>query len=132
MIQSQKNLSFLLGCVLAGAALTAQTQPVDIQINRSSRVHFVAYGDTRFTDPADTNAANPEARRQLVKAIANAHPDFVTFGGDITYNGNDPDDWKVYDSETAIWREKHIRVYPALGNHELHGDLKVSLANYFQ
>jgi acid phosphatase type 7 len=75
---------------------------------------------------------NPEVRRELVKAIANAHPDFVTFGGDITYNGNDSNDWKVYDSETAVWREKHIPVYPALGNHDLHGDLKVSLANYFQ
>ncbi len=99
---------------------------------RATSVHFIAYGDTRFTDPADTNAANPEARRELVKAIASANPDFVTFGGDITYNGNDPNDWKVYDSETAIWREKHIRVYPALGNHDLHGDLKLSLANYFQ
>ena len=95
-------------------------------------MHFIAYGDTRFTDPSDTNAANPEVRRELVKAIAAAHPDFVTFGGDITYNGNDPDDWKVYDRETAIWREQHIRVFPALGNHDLHGDLTLSLANYFQ
>ncbi len=110
----------------------AQTKPADLHLSQSNQVHFIAYGDTRFTDPADTNAANPEARRELVKAIANAHPDFVTFGGDITYNGNDPNDWKVYDSETAIWREKHIRVYPALGNHDLHGDLTVSLANYFQ
>ncbi len=132
MRQSRKNLLFLFVCLLAGVTLAAQTHTVDIQLNRSNRVHFIAYGDTRFTDPSDTNAANPEARRELVKAIANAHPDFVTFGGDITYNGNDPSDWKVYDSETAIWREKHIRVYPALGNHDLHGDLTVSLANYFQ
>ena len=132
MLQSWKNLLFLFACLLAGATLEAQTQPAELHLNQSNRVHFIAYGDTRFTDPADTNAANPEARRELVKAIANAHPDFVTFGGDITYNGNDPNDWKVYDSETAIWREKHIRVYPALGNHDLHGDLKVSLANYFE
>ena len=132
MLQSRKNLTFLFACLLAGVTLAAQTQPADLHLNQSNRVHFIAYGDTRFTDPADTNAANPEARRELVKAIANAHPDFVTFGGDITYNGNDPNDWKVYDSETAIWREKHIRVYPALGNHDLHGDPKVSLANYFQ
>jgi acid phosphatase type 7 len=132
MLQSRKNLPFLFACLLAGATLEAQTQPAELHLNQSNRVHFIAYGDTRFTDPADTNAANPEARRELVKAIANAHPDFVTFGGDITYNGNNPNDWKVYDSETAIWREKHIRVYPALGNHDLHGDLKVSLANYFE
>jgi Icc-related predicted phosphoesterase len=131
MIQ-RKNLPFLLTCLLAGVTLTAQTQPAHIELTHSNRLHFVAYGDTRFTDPADTDAANPEARRALVKAIAGAHPDFVTFGGDIAYNGNDPNDWKVYDSETAIWRKKHIRVYPALGNHDLHGDLKVSLANYFE
>jgi len=38
----------------------------------------------------------------------------------------------VWDSETAVWREKKIPVYPALGNHDLHGDEKVALANYFQ
>jgi Icc-related predicted phosphoesterase len=134
MLHSRKIFLLLLYCLLAGVMLAAQTlpQPVDIKRNQSSRVHFIAYGDTRFTDPADTNAANPEARRELVKAIAAAHPDFVTFGGDITYNGNDPNDWKVYDSETAIWCKKGIRVYPALGNHDLHGDLALSLANYFQ
>jgi Icc-related predicted phosphoesterase len=110
----------------------AQTAPADIRLSQSTHLHFVAYGDTRFTDPADTDAANAVARRALVKGIADAHPDFVTFGGDIAYNGNDPNDWKVYDEETAIWRERHIPVYPALGNHDLHGDLKKSLANYFQ
>jgi Icc-related predicted phosphoesterase len=132
MLQSQKKLFVLFMSLFAGLTTAAQPQPVDLHLSQSNRVHFVAYGDTRFTDPANTDAANPEARRELVKAIANAGPDFVTFGGDIAYNGNDPDDWKVYDSETAVWREKHIRVYPALGNHDLHGDLKASLANYFQ
>ena len=41
-------------------------------------------------------------------------------------------DWKVWDGETSIWREKKIPVYPALGNHDLHGDEKVALANYFE
>src|SRR5882672_9968002 len=132
MLQSQKKLLVLFMSLFAGLTIAAQTQPVDLHLSQSNRVHFVAYGDTRFTDAADTGAANPEARQELVKAIANAGPDFVTFGGDIAYNGNDPEDWKVYDSETAVWREKHIRVYPALGNHDLHGDLKASLANYFQ
>ena len=31
-----------------------------------------------------------------------------------------------------MWRAKKIPVYPALGNHDLHGDEKVALANYFQ
>jgi len=115
----------------AGVFVSAQTQPVEVQLNHSSHTHFVAYGDTRFTNPSDTNAANPAARQELVKAISEANPDFVTIGGDIAYNGNDPNDWKVYDAETAIWRKKHIPVFPALGNHDLHGDLSVSLTNYF-
>jgi acid phosphatase type 7 len=131
MLHSRNNFLLLFTCLL-GVTLAAQTQPADITLSQSNRLHFVAYGDTRFTDPANTNAANPEARRELVKAIANVHPEFVTFGGDIAYNGNDANDWRVYDSETATWREQHIRVYPALGNHDLHGDPKVSLANYFQ
>lgn len=131
MFPSRRNLLPLFASLFAAITLAAQ-QPADIQLSQGTRLHFIAYGDTRFTDPADTNAANPEVRRKLVKAIAAAHPDFVTFGGDVTFNGNDPNDWKVYDRETAIWRKKHIRVYPALGNHDLHGDLNASLANYFQ
>ncbi|MGA9687779.1 MAG: metallophosphoesterase, partial [Candidatus Sulfotelmatobacter sp.] len=46
--------------------------------------------------------------------------------------GYDKDDWKVWDRETAAWREKKIPVYPALGNHDLHGDKKIALANYFE
>jgi Icc-related predicted phosphoesterase len=93
--------------------------------------HFVAYGDTRFTDPSDTEASNPQARRALVQVIAEAHPAFISIGGDISYNGNDVNDWKVWDSETAVWRDEKIPVYPALGNHDLHGNQQVALANYF-
>ena len=131
MFPSRRNLLLLFACFFAAITLAAQ-EPADIQLSQGNRLHFIAYSDTRFTDPADTNAANPKVRRELVKAIAAADPDFVTFGGDITYNGNDPNDWKVYDSETAIWHDKHIHVFPALGNHDLHGNLTVSLANYFQ
>lgn len=92
---------------------------------------FVAYGDTRFHDPKDTEAANPAVRVALVKAIAEVNPAFICFTGDIVYNGYDANDWKIWDSETAIWREKNIPVYPALGNHDLHGDEKIALGNYF-
>ena len=52
--------------------------------------------------------------------------------GDIVYNGYDGNDWKVWDNETSIWRDKKIPVYPALGNHDLHGDETVALGNYFR
>ncbi|MGB2602013.1 MAG: metallophosphoesterase, partial [Candidatus Sulfotelmatobacter sp.] len=95
-------------------------------------LRFVAYGDTRFHDPKDAEAANPAVRVALVQAIAEVNPAFICFTGDIVYNGYDANDWKVWDSETAIWREKKIPIYPALGNHDLHGDEKIALGNYFQ
>jgi len=125
----------LAHCVLiAGAVSTllAQTQTVELQPKISLPFRFVAYGDTRFTDPKNTEAANPSVRQALVQAIAEAHPAFISIGGDIAYNGNDANDWKVWDKETAVWSENKIPIYPALGNHDLHGDEKVALSNYFQ
>ncbi|HKN15885.1 MAG TPA: metallophosphoesterase [Candidatus Sulfotelmatobacter sp.] len=121
----------LLGLACCTRASTAQTS-VDLQIKESVPFRFVAYGDTRFHDPKDTDAANPAVRVALVQAIAELDPAFICFTGDIVYNGYDEDDWKVWDKETSIWREKNIPVYPALGNHDLHGSEKIALGNYFQ
>jgi acid phosphatase type 7 len=128
--------SCVSGFLLLGAACTkrssAQTTPTDLQMQVSVPFRFVAYGDARFHDPKDTDAANPPVRLALVNAIAKVDPAFICFTGDIVYNGYDANDWKVWDSETAVWREKNIPVLPVLGNHDLHGDAKVALANYFQ
>jgi acid phosphatase type 7 len=121
-----------VACACSHSQSAPQTEPVELQLQVSTPFHFVAYGDSRFHDPKDTEAANPAVRQALVKAIAETNPAFISFGGDIVYNGYDKDDWKVWDTETAVWREKKIPVYPALGNHELYGDQKVALANYFQ
>ena len=107
-------------------------QPVELRQEASLPFRFVAYGDSRFHDPKDTDAANPAVRQALVQAIADLKPAFISFGGDIVYNGFDMNDWKVWDSETAVWRQNNIPVYPALGNHDLHGDEKIALSNYFQ
>lgn len=141
MRNSGKSLTRSL--LLAGVAATlfatgctkrsnAQTSTIDLQQKVSLPFRFIAYGDTRFHDPKDTEAANPPVRQALVRAIAAANPAFICFTGDIVYNGNDVDDWKVWDTETSVWREKNIPVYPALGNHDLHGDEKIALGNYFQ
>jgi len=110
----------------------AQTAAVNLQANVSTPFSFVAYGDTRFHDPNDREAANPAVRVALVRAIADVNPAFICFTGDIVYNGNDANDWKIWDSETSVFREKHIPVYPVLGNHDLHGDPQTALGNYFQ
>ena len=125
----------LLGCAActrSQSQAAPPSEPAELQLQVSTPFHFAAYGDSRFHDPKDTEAANPVVRQTLVQAIAQTNPAFVSFGGDIVYNGSDMNDWKVWDSETAVWREKKIPVYPALGNHEFYGDEKVALANYFQ
>jgi len=122
----------ILSIVLAvSAVLSAQNAPVDIGVAVKTPFRFVAFGDTRFTNPQNTGASNAAVRQAMVKAIAGEHPAFISIGGDIVYNGYNANDWKVYDEETRLWKETGIPVYPALGNHDLHGDLRLALANYF-
>jgi len=122
----------LLALTCCTKTSSPQTSTVDLKLDVKTPLRFVAYGDTRFHDPKDFEAANPPVRVALVQAIADVNPAFICFTGDIVYNGFDANDWKVWDSETSIWRDKKIPVYPALGNHDLHGDEKVALGNYFQ
>lgn len=133
-----ENVLIVILFLCSGACRNSQSQmspemrPVELQLRVSTPFQFVAYGDSRFHDPKDTEAANPRVRQELVQAIAKANPAFISFGGDIVYNGNDGNDWKVWESETSVWRANKIPVYPALGNHDLHGDEKTALANYFE
>ena len=125
----------ILGCTACSRSRSQApppAEPVELQLQVSLPFHFVAYGDSRFHDPQDMEAANPPARQALVQAIAETNPAFISLTGDIVYNGYDKDDWKVWDSETSVWRTKSIPVYPALGNHDLHGDEKIALGNYFE
>lgn len=109
-----------------------ETRPVELRLPVNAPFRFVTCGDARFHDPKDMEAANPPVRRALVDAIAQANPAFISFGGDIVYTGDDLDDWKVWDSETSEWHARKIPIFPALGNHDLHGNEKAALANYFE
>ncbi|HXY07862.1 MAG TPA: metallophosphoesterase [Terriglobales bacterium] len=124
--------AMLLALTCCTEKSSAQTAPASLQLDLHTPFHFIAYGDTRFHDPKDRHAANPPVRVALVEAIAAAQPAFICFTGDIVYNGADAGDWKIFDQETSIWREKKIPVYPALGNHDLHGQEEAALANYFE
>jgi 3',5'-cyclic AMP phosphodiesterase CpdA len=126
---------FFLGCpacTRSHSQAGPPPEPVELQLQVSTPFRFVAYGDARFHDPKDAEAANPLVRQTLVQEIAQIRPAFISFGGDIVYNGYDKNDWKVWDSETAVWRANNIPVYPALGNHDLRGDEKIALGNYFE
>jgi hypothetical protein len=79
---------------------------------------LVAFGDTRFTDPSNVTATNPAVRRALVRQILKESPDAVLLSGDVPWHGGNESDYEVYRAETEVWREAHLRVFPALGNHE--------------
>lgn len=107
----------LAGCIRSPVAAATFSVP-DAAL--PTPLVLVAYGDTRFTDPAEIEATRPAARRALVARIANEAPAAIFVNGDLTWHGV-PADYAEYRDETAVWRDKHLRVYPALGNHEFSG-----------
>lgn len=80
---------------------------------------FVVYGDTRFSQRNDV--VNAFARRALVGRIAREKPAAILIGGDLVYEGSNPDDYDTYKSETMEWSKQKIAVFLALGNHEFRG-----------
>lgn len=138
---SLKNLFFvLLTTVALSVSCSWKTEQekavfaenhVALELKVAPVFRFVAFGDTRFHDPADTEPANPAIRQALIAAIDKENPVFISIGGDIVYNGENSKDWQVWDSETAVWREHKIPVYPAIGNHDLKGNVQSALGNYF-
>ena len=75
----------------------SSAHPVALELKVPAEFSFVAFGDTRFHDPADTQPANPAIRKALVAAIDQEHPAFVSIGGDIVYSGDNANDWAVWD-----------------------------------
>lgn len=114
------------------ATSSPPAQPLELQQSVTVPFRFVALGDTRFTDSTNPDVANGPIRRAIVQAVTQEKPAFISFGGDIVYRGDNTGDWSVWDSETSSWRVQKIPVYPALGNHDLHGNEKNALSNYFQ
>jgi hypothetical protein len=100
------------------------------QFPPASPLRLVAYGDMRFTDPARNTGTNPRVRKWLAQRIAAEHPQAVLLTGDMPYTGSDPADWKVFQDETAPWRDQHILELPATGNHEVRGDRVKGIDNY--
>ena len=137
-----RKLSAIVAVVLVAIASVAflahrsteapANPPLAIEQPVTLPFRFVALGDTRFTEVKNPEVSNGEIRRAIVQAVAEQKPAFISFGGDIVYRGDKPGDWSVWDSETAAWRAEKIPVYPALGNHDLHGNERTALSNYFQ
>src|SRR5262245_45823490 len=98
----------------------------------TASVKVIAYGDARFTDPANVTATNPRARAFLIARIAEREPDAVLISGDVPWHGGTVDDYARFRIETLAWRSHHLRVIPALGNHEFSEcQLDVCLENWW-
>ena len=106
------------------AALTFDPGPLPFK--------FVAYGDMRMTDPHNHNDTDPDRRKAIIEAIAKQNPKFVLIGGDLVLNGSNGSDWAEYDKEMKPIEKAGAVVYPAIGNHEMHGDYNTAMSNYFQ
>ena len=95
-------------------------------------LRIVVYGDMRFTNPSNTSDTSPGVRKWLAEKVAEEKPDLMLLTGDMPFHGGNPDDWKIYDQETAAWRAERLRVYPTIGNHEVLPTRDLGLANYFR
>jgi len=96
-----------------------------------SPVTVIAYGDQRFTDPANIKAKNPRARQRLVNQIAAERPAAIVLNGDVPLSGDVTNDYAVFQSESKPWRDGQLHVFPALGNHEFHGDPQEALEHWW-
>jgi acid phosphatase type 7 len=103
-------------------------RPQGFTSGRSFRL--VAYGDSRFTDPAVTKGTNPRLRKWLAERVAQEHPAAILLTGDTPYTGANSFDWQVFQQETTTWRAAKILQLPTTGNHEAYGGLKWGIPNY--
>ncbi len=130
-------------CFAAVGALLAQAPPPSQLLSEPGPTFYIAdselpgqltviaYGDQRFTDPANNKQTNPRIRQWLVNKIAEEHPAAVIMNGDVPLAGDVANDYSVFQAETKIWRDAHLRVFPTLGNHEFHGDVNTDLENWW-
>ena len=125
-------------CVVAAAQVAPQvsTKPGSTftvaDKDLPAKLTLIEYGDMRFTDPENVKDANPSARKRLVAKIASEHPDAVQMSGDVPLAGSRVADYKEFALETKVWRDDKLRIYPALGNHELVGpDKAQDLENWW-
>ncbi len=127
----------LLGCLWSkpGPVQGPRADGPDLvrpRVDASRPLSVIVYGDTRFTDPKETSATNPKVRRWLVDKIAEEKPDALLVSGDLPWHGGVASDYDEYLAETQVWRDAHLFVYPALGNHEFHGLEGQCLENWWR
>ena len=75
----------------------------------------VAYGDIRFTDPANVTATNPTARRAIILRILAEKPDALLLNGDVPWHGGDRGDYDVYQKGNPSLARCEFAYLPGTG-----------------
>src|SRR5688500_18020257 len=119
----------LAGCVLC--VVSAFAQDGLPAAPASSPVKMVVSGDPQFRSGWDYWSGGVEKRRPIIAGVAAEKADVVLFNGDLVEEGEDKDDWELFDREMQPLFAGTPLVVAAIGNHDLHGDDKTALNNFF-
>jgi hypothetical protein len=87
---------------------------------------IVVVGDTQRTSWPERvllwREQNEVARRALIEKMAREeHPAFVVHVGDLVTAGGDAEEWEYFDRLSSPLSVRHVRIEPALGNHDYWG-----------
>jgi len=68
-----------------------------MQLEVNAPFRFVAYGDTRWMHIGNRVNQFSAHRRVGCFSVVRVSEPFISVGGDISYNGDDLNDWKIWD-----------------------------------
>ena len=99
---------------------------------QASKNRFLVVGNTQSTSHWEFwQERNDRERRLNIDEITRRESAFVIHLGDLTSRGGSEKHWQEFDEMHKEFREKKIPYFPTLGNHELYGNDKKALPNYF-
>jgi len=111
-------------------ALPSYAGFADIQATKN---YFIIVGDTQGTSHWEFwRERNDGERKLIIDEITRREPAFVIHLGDLTTRGSSGKHWQEFDDMHKEFREKKIPYFPILGNHELYGNDKKALQNFFE
>lgn len=136
IIVSVLSILFLIpGC----APATAQTKEAEDVVSYAgfaeidpAKNRIILVADTQSTSRYEFwRERNDRERQLIINEITRREPAFVLHLGDLTVRGSSKRHWRQFDAFHKGFRDKKIPYFPILGNHELYGNNKRALQNYF-
>lgn len=133
------TVSSILFFIIVGASTTTQTKKINEVVSYAgfaeidpAKDRFILVSDTQSTSRYKFwQEKNDRERQVIIGEITRREPAFVVHVGDITVRGSSKRHWRQFDEFHKEFRAKEIPYFPILGNHELYGNNKRALHNYF-